>query len=102
MAKLKRIGVLKTAYFMGLSGIIIGFIFALLLGIFYSIIFSYSYTEVLESGLLSEEDLTFNWLNLLWYPLIYGIMMFLSGLIFTPITNLILKIIGGIDLDLEK
>lgn len=101
MARIKRFGVLKMSYFMGLSGVIFGFIIALLVGIFYSV-FVYSLPiEVVESELLSEEDLTFGWLNLIWYPLIYGIMMFLSGLIFTPITNLVLRLINGIDLNIE-
>lgn len=101
MAKIKRFGVLKMAYFMGLSGVIVGFISALFLKILYLVFVSSSPVEILESGLFSAADLTFGWLNLLWYPLIYGVLMFLSGLIFTPITNLILKLINGIDLNIE-
>lgn len=97
MAKIKRFGILKMAYFMGLSGVIMGFILALIMGISYSLFFSNIYFAEFEEGI----NFSFGWLNLLWFPLIYGIVMFLWGLIFTPITNLVLRIIGGIDLDLK-
>jgi len=103
MARIKRFGVLSMAYFLGLYGIIIGLIFSVLMGIFQIIlssIFSNSLTSI--TGEQMTYGLSFGWLNLLLFPLIYGILMFISGLIFTPITNLILRITSGLELDITN
>ena len=90
MAKIKRFGVLKVAGFLGIYsafvGLILGILFSLLSFVLpptYSSLFGFS-----------------SFLSIILLPLLYGIVGFLSGLIFTPIMNLTLKIIKGIDLDM--
>ena len=98
MAKIKRIGVLKMAYFAGLSGLIIGIIFAIVMGVFYLLFYKVSNVVYSDFGNVS---LGFTWLNLFLFPLMYGVGGFLGGLIITPLYNLILKIINGLELDIE-
>lgn len=103
MVILKRVGVIKTACFMGLYGAFIGLIFGIILLI---------YTQVLKTVLSGAEDLGATsmiglfgiggWLAVITAPIIYGILFFLISLIFTPLMNLILKIINGIDLDIVE
>jgi len=100
MAKIKRIGVLKMASFMGLYGVFIGLLIAILMGIFFSII-SILFGSALGNSSGISPLFTFSWFNLFLFPLLSGIVGFISGLIFTPIINLILKIIKGLDFDLE-
>ena len=101
MVKLKRLGVIKTASFLGLFGVLIGLIVAILMWIA-SLILTSLFSPAGDSGFLSISSiLSFNAINLLLFPIGYGIVSFILGLILIPITNLILKIIKGIDLDLE-
>jgi len=94
MAKIKRFGVLKMAYFMGLYGIVIGLIAGLFITLF-------SLIGTLPESTLGALKFIYGVGAIIFLPIFYGVMMFLSGLIFTPIINLILKIIKGIDLNIE-
>lgn len=98
--KLKRIGVMKMAFFMGLYGVLLGFIIGFLLSIFISMIYSFSnLTGTLES---SGFFLQLRWLNLIFWPVFFGIFNFLIALVLTPLMNLILKIIKGLELDIVE
>lgn len=95
MAKIKKFNVVKMASFMGLYGVFIGIIAGLIVTL-----------SSLVGGALLEEALgifkfVYGTLSIIIFPIFYGFMMFLAGLIFTPIINLVLKIIKGIDLDIE-
>ncbi|GBE19554.1 MAG TPA: hypothetical protein ENG87_02370 [Candidatus Pacearchaeota archaeon] len=94
MAKLKRVGVMKMAVFLGLSTAFIG----LVLGVFSTIITS---LISLPSYLPAKTSLITGYWSILILPIVYGILGFLTGLVFTPINNLILRIIGGISLDID-
>ncbi|MBI3623476.1 hypothetical protein HY212_05360 [Candidatus Pacearchaeota archaeon] len=97
MARIKRFDVLRMASFMGIYGLFIGLIAALLMGMIISALMTY-----VSGGLGgTSSSSSFNWLNLVLFPIIYGVIGFISGLILTPIINLILKIIGGIGLDID-
>lgn len=96
MAKITRFGVLKMALFTGIYGAFIGLIFAILMGIFISI-----FGFIIPSGNEILPIFNFSWFFLLLFPIIYGVVGFIAGLILTPIINLILKIINGIDLNIE-
>jgi len=93
MAVIKRFGVLKMAGFTALYSAFIGLILGILFFLISFIPSVSSYTSLLgiSGGALSIIIL----------PLIYGVIGFISGLIFTPIMNLVLKITKGINLDLE-
>ncbi|MEK6832411.1 MAG: hypothetical protein AABY32_00040 [Nanoarchaeota archaeon] len=72
-----------------------GLIFALILKIF-------SFIIPLIFPSLAGISFMSGWLSILLIPLGYGVLSFLIGLIFTPIMNLVLKIIKGLDLDMEE
>jgi hypothetical protein len=95
MAIIKRFGVIKMASFMGLYGVAMGLIFGIIFALFS--LGGIAYTEAI-SGIFG---FMFGIWAIIFLPIFYGIMMFLVGLIFTPIINLILRIINGIDLDIE-
>jgi len=99
MAKIKRLGVIKTASFLGLFGVFIGLIFGIIL-LIYTQILKTVLSGMGDTGTISMFGLG-GWLVLILAPLIYGIISFLIGLIFTPLMNLSLKIINGLDLDIE-
>lgn len=44
---------------------------------------------------------SFSWIYFITFPIFYGIGGLVIGFIFTPMINLLLKIIKGLDLDLE-
>ena len=89
MAKIKRFGVLKMAGFLGLYGLFVGLIFAVL-GFLATLVVSSSTLNLIGGGL-----------SLFLLPLLYGVMGFVGGLIFTPIMNLSLRVVKGLNLDLE-
>lgn len=61
--------------------------------------------SILSSIIGSSEGISSiigtNVTSMILLPLILGVVNFLSGLIFTPLANLSLKIIRGIDLEME-
>ena len=91
MIRVMKFGVMRMASLGGLYGVFIGLIF----GIF-TLILSF----ILPSIPMVGNTSSFGFMGLILFPIGYGIMGFLSGLIFTPIMNLALKIIKGIDLEL--
>lgn len=99
MAKIKRFDILKMAYFMGLYGVVLGLIAAIFMLLFSTILSSLISTTSIPGA--ETSLLGFRWISILLFPLIYGVGGFLSGLILTPIINLILRIIKGIDLDIK-
>jgi len=99
---LNKIGVVKSALFMGIFAAVIGFLFALFMGIVFSIFSSIFMSAT--SGLMAESvnPFSFNWLFLILFPILYGLGGLIVGFIFVPLSNLVLKIVKGIDLDLQK
>ena len=85
MAKIKRIGVIKMASFMGLYGAFVGLIVGLIIAIMGTIIS----TVISSAGFGGVFNLGSMWLAVILFPLGAGISGFISGLIFTPIINLI-------------
>jgi hypothetical protein len=97
MVVLKRVGVLKAACFMGLYGLFMGIIFDLFLMIYMFIL-----SSILPTGSLGLMGLGTGLLSFILIPLIYGVLSFLLGFIFTPLMNLVLRIIKGLDLDMVE
>ena len=107
MVILKRVGVLKSAYFMGLYSAFIGFIFGLIFVMATMILSSIFSAASVGANSIGVESLApnmfdFGWFSIILFPILYGIGGFILGIIFTPITNLILRIIKGIDVNLEQ
>lgn len=85
--KIKRLGVLKMAGFTGVYGAFMGLIFGAIFSLV-ALIAPSSSTAIV--GVFA----------IILFPLVYGITGFLSALIFTPIVNLSLKVIKGLDIEL--
>jgi len=100
MLKLKKIGVLKMALFSGLFSFFIGFISAILMWILMGILSGYMMSGIEGTG--GFISIGFSMMNLIIFPFVYGIIGFIAGLIFTPIMNLIFKIIKGLDILIEE
>ena len=98
MAKIKGLGVMKTAYFAGIFGVFLGLITAILSWIIILVVSKLGIAETLEQAMPGAT--TFSPMSFIVLPLMYGVILFVSALIFIPIANLILKWIKGIDLDL--
>ena len=77
------------AGFLGLYGLFMGLVFAIL-GFLGTLVVSSTALELIGGGL-----------SLFLLPFLYGVMGFVGGLIFTPIMNLSLRIVKGLNLDLE-
>lgn len=98
MLKLRKFGVLKMSLFLGLYGVALGLILGVLTTLF----------SLIGSSLISSDiDLgTFGFMlgigSMIVFPIFFGVSMFISGLIFTPIINLILKLIKGLNVLIEE
>ncbi len=97
MLRLRKIGVLSMACFMGLYGAFIGFILAILVFLLALIL-----PMFFSGGTLISSAFNPQLLNLLLYPIVSGVLSFIGGLISTPIINLVLKIIDGLKCDIEE
>ncbi|HLC78429.1 MAG TPA: hypothetical protein VJH92_04850 [Candidatus Nanoarchaeia archaeon] len=101
MAKLKRVDVLKMASFLGLFGVFVGFIVALFAWVVVSMV-SALFASATDGGLTTTNSLLdFSWIYIIVFPIIFGIGNFVIALIFTPLSNLFLKIVKGIDFELD-
>jgi len=94
MANLKKIGVLRTASFMGLYGVFTGIILDIV-----SLLFSLLMPMIFPT--LTDSFSSYGALGFLIYPLAIGLISFVSGLIFIPLVNLVLKITGGVGLKIQ-
>lgn len=102
MVKLNRIGVLKAACFLGIFGVFMGLIFGIIMFIVMSVANTISSSLGGTGGIGSILLLNAWYVYILIIPLTFGIINFLCGLIFTPLMNLTLRIIKGIDLDMTE
>jgi len=101
MAVIKRFGVLKTASFTGLYLFFVGFIISLIMWLVSKMVSNLlsSLVSSLGGTVVSTNYFSIIWVFIL--PFFYGIIGFISGLIFIPIMNLVLKMTKGINFDLE-
>jgi len=91
MATIQKFKVIKMACFLGLFGAFMGLVFGIISTIILLIV-----PDVITSLAFIKI-----WQILIGLPIGYGVLMFIAGLIFIPLVNLTLKIIKGIDLDLD-
>jgi len=98
MGELKSIDVMSLAKMMGMFGVVIGFILGLFLAIGFSVVGPLM-------GSLSGMDISmFSGLGIgiiIVLPVIYGILMFIQGLLIAIIYNFLASKIGGVKLDIE-
>ncbi len=89
--KISRVGVWSLAK--------IEAILLALLGIFQSILLSF--TGISLDGTNLATIAGFNLFGIIGFPILYGLVGFISGGLTAIIYNLIVKLIGGIELELE-
>jgi len=104
MIKVKRIGIIKTAGFMGVFGLFMGIIGVLIAMLILKLI-NLS-TVPLIGGIgggpaLQSTTLAIKWQWIVLVPLINAVISFIATLILVPIANLALWIIRGINFDLD-
>jgi hypothetical protein len=97
--KLKKIGVLKSSLFLGLFGFIFGLMSCLFCKLFFFIINSNITQDILNNV---SFNFVFPGILFLIFPIAFAIIFFLCGIGFTLILNLFLKLIKGINLNLEE
>jgi hypothetical protein len=94
MVVLKRIGILSLAK---LEAILMA-IFGLIMGLFYAI-----FSSLLNSAEFTTETvIDFGWWGVLIFPIFYGIMGFVTGIVGALFYNLVAKWVGGVKLELTK
>lgn len=103
MAKLKRLSVIKVASFLGIYGMFLGLIAGLIVFLITNVLRNVYPVYSLGDNITNVFFIpgVNGVLTLLIIALIFGVFNFFIGLIFTPIVNLTLRIINGIDLKLE-
>lgn len=96
MVRIKRLGVLNVASFLGILGVYAGIIFGVLLflGIF---LMSTNLAEATQ-----RDSISFSGLTMILLPVSLGAGGFLFGLIFTPFINLLLKVIKGLKVEIGE
>lgn len=87
MAKIKKLKVINMACILGLFGVFMGLLFGIITALLSLVIPSIATFKI--------------WQILLGIPVGYGVMMFITALIFIPLLNLTLKIVKGLHLDLD-
>ena len=90
MQKVKRIGVLSLAKILGILYAIFGLVFGILFTIFGS------------AGFGVGMGPTFGSVSIIIFPILYGIMGFIGGLITAFFYNLVAGKVGGLEVELTK
>lgn len=99
MLKIRKLGVLKMACFLGLFSFFVGIILSILIWI----LAGFLSTLLMEIPGASINIMTiFDFTNLVVFAFVNGVVGFVLGLILTPIMNLVFKIIGGLDIIIEE
>ncbi len=98
--KIKRVGVMSCAKISGTLYLLVGLIF----GAIFALIGLAGFTASRMGGLDSAPSIVqalFGVGALVILPIFYGAMGFIGGLIGAALYNLLARIVGGIELDLE-
>lgn len=97
MKKLNRLGVFSVAKFQGIMMALMGLLFGLMAGGMSSFLGGLAQQSGQDLGFLSSGG----WILVLILPIAYGIMGFVMGAIGAFIYNLVAKMVGGIEVELE-
>lgn len=95
MVNVRNIEVFKMSFFLGLFGVFAGIVLAII----QMVLWGLGLPLMGMYGAFGNLILPFFgfWMSVILYPIMYGICFFICGLIFTPLVNLTLKILGGIE-----
>ena len=87
------------ASFLGIYGVIIGLIVGIIIALFSFLAVSALKNIPNSPGSLNITQ--FGFFSILIFPLLFGFINFMSGLIITPLMNLSLRIIHGIEVNID-
>jgi len=96
--ELKKIGLLSVAKIAGLFGVLYG----LVLGIFYSFIYSKSSTLASLGQQIPAAVTTLGYASIIVMPIILGVAYFVAGIVIALIYNLLAKWLGGVKLEFKE
>lgn len=94
MVILKKIGVLSLAKLSAIVSAIMG----LIMGTIYACLAPF----INSAEGMTESLIQFGWWTIIVFPILYGIMGFVGGIIGAGLYNLVSKWVGGIKLELVK
>lgn len=102
---LRRVGVLSVGKVMGaiyaLFGLIIGAIYALI-AIVIGLIGATTASNSGDALLGGAGGVVFGILSIILFPIFYGILGFIGGLISGFLYNIIARVVGGVELELDQ
>lgn len=102
MHRITRVGVLSLGKLMGVTGAVMG----LLLGLIYGGVFAVAGLVSAGAGakgsgppglVMAAMGVGF----VIAFPIIYGLMMFVFGLIYALVLNLMFGVVGGLELEIQ-
>lgn len=96
MAKIKKINVLSLAKVMGMIYALFGLVLGALLTLFSLMGINYSQADL---GLVGVWVGT---IGIIIVPIVYGIVGFIFGLLIAALYNLIVRWIGGLEIEIQK
>jgi len=107
MHVLERIGVISLAKIMGMSGLAIGLLIGLVYGGFIMIVGAgaagaVASGEAPDAGPLAVLGIGGGLAMIIFIPLMYGALSFVTGLVYGFVLNVMLRIGGGLELELRK
>lgn len=92
---INRVGVLKLGIFQGCVGVLMGLIFAICFMLFGSLI-----SQMTGGGSEAAAAMGMGGIAMLIIlPIVYGVTMFIAGIIGAAVYNLVAKLVGGVQID---
>ena len=96
MQKIKRVGVLSVAKVFG----VMGFIFGLIIGLMFFMFSSFIAVLDKQSDVPSMLFAGLGFFMVILLPILYGVVGFVSGAISAWMYNIVIKLAGGIEIEL--
>jgi hypothetical protein len=95
MTKVKRLGVLSVANILGILYAIIGLILGLFIALFSTLGSTFG-------GDFDPLGFGLGFFSIIVFPILYGVMGWIGGVISAGLYNLVAKWVGGIQVELEQ
>jgi hypothetical protein len=94
MQEIKKIGILSV----GKIGLFFGIVLGLVLGLVAALVSNYA-----SSTLTAQAGLgAYGWWSLIIFPVLYGILYFIGGVIGAALYNLFASWVGGVKIEFKK
>lgn len=99
MQEVKKIDIVSLAKIEGALGAILGFIAGLIVAGFSSMFWGFA--SMAEAGVPRGAGALFGVTAIIAFPIIYGILGFIGGIITAFLYNIVAGVVGGIEIELE-